>query len=88
LPLPAPPYDACQKWAERASSPLLVRFHGNDYSVLVRYANRELLLRGYVEQVVPRTPLLGPPQSACGHRYRPLPEQNSVGKGHRSGAAE
>ena len=52
LPLPVSPYDACQKWATRVSSLSLVRYRTNDYSVPVRYAHREVLVRGYVEQVV------------------------------------
>jgi hypothetical protein len=52
LPPSASAYDTCQKWATRASSLSLVRIHGNDYSVSVRYAHRELLVQGHVEQVV------------------------------------
>ena len=37
LPLPAAPYDACDKQAGRASSLSLVRYRTNDYSVPVAY---------------------------------------------------
>jgi len=33
LPLPAAPYEACEKIAARVSSLSLVRYRGNDYSV-------------------------------------------------------
>ena len=52
LPLPAVPYDACEKQAGRASSLSLVRYRTNDYSVPVAYGHRDVLVRGYVDQVV------------------------------------
>lgn len=52
LPLPAVPYDACERRSARVSSLSLVRYHGNDYSVPVAYGHREVLVRGYVETVV------------------------------------
>lgn len=52
LPLPAAPLDACQKWLTRVRSTSLVRYHLNDYSVPVRYGHRQVLVRGYVEEVV------------------------------------
>ncbi len=52
LPLPASPYDACDKWSTRVSSLSLVRYRNNDYSVPVAYGHREVLVRGYVHQVV------------------------------------
>jgi transposase len=52
LPLPATPYEACETRSARVSSLSLVRYHGNDYSVPVAYGHREVLVRGYVEEVV------------------------------------
>ena len=52
LPLPPAPYDACDKRPGRASSLSLVRYRGNDYSVPVAYGHREVLIRGYVDEVV------------------------------------
>ena len=52
LPLPQAPYDACDKRATRVSSLSLVRYRSNDYSVPVSYGHREVLVRGYVHQVV------------------------------------
>ena len=50
-PLPAP-YDACEKVATRVSSLSLVRYRLNDYSVPTIYGHREVLVRGYVHDVV------------------------------------
>src|SRR5208337_281634 len=52
LPLPATPYEACEKRAVRVSSLSLVRYRGNDYSVPTAYGHREVLVRGYVHEVV------------------------------------
>ena len=52
LPLPAAPYDACEKLGTRVSSLSLVRYRHNDYSVPVAYGHREVLVRGYVDEVV------------------------------------
>ena len=52
LPLPAAPYDACDKQASRVSSLSLVRYRTNDYSAPVAYGHRDVLVRGYVDQVV------------------------------------
>jgi transposase len=52
LPLPGAPYEACERRSARVSSLSLVRYHGNDYSVPVAYGHREVLVRGYVEEVV------------------------------------
>ena len=51
-PLPATPYDACEKQAGRVSSLSLVRYRTNDYSVPVAYGYRDVLVRGYVDRVV------------------------------------
>ena len=52
LPLPEAPYDACDKWGTRVSSLSLVRYRDNDYSVPVAYGHREVMVRGYVHEVV------------------------------------
>ncbi len=52
LPLPAVPYEACEKQASRVSSLSLVRYRTNDYSVPVAYGHRDVLVRGYVDEVV------------------------------------
>ena len=52
LPLSATPYDACDRQAGRVSSLSLVRYRTNDYSVPVAYGHRDVLLRGYVDEVV------------------------------------
>ena len=51
-PLPAMPYDACDKRAGRVSSLSLVRYRGTDYSVPTRFGHCEVLVRGYVHEVV------------------------------------
>jgi len=50
-PLPAP-YDACEKKPAQVGSLSLVRYRRNDYSVPTAYGHREVLVRGYVHQVV------------------------------------
>ena len=50
-PLPAP-YDACEKVPTRVSSLSLVRYRLNDYSVPTSYGHRDVLVRGYVHEVV------------------------------------
>ena len=52
LPLPAVAYDACEKQAGRVSSLSLVRYRTNYYAVPVAYGHRDVLVRGYVGQVV------------------------------------
>ena len=52
LPLPPAAYDACEKQAGRVSSLSLVRYRTNDYSVPVAYGYRDVLVRGYVDEVV------------------------------------
>ncbi len=52
MPLPAVPYDACEKVSTRATSISMVRYRGNDYSVPVTYAHHEVQVRGYVGEVV------------------------------------
>lgn len=50
-PLP-PPYDACEKVSTRVSSLSLVRYRLNDYSVPTSFGHREVIVRGYVHEVV------------------------------------
>ena len=50
-PLP-PPYDACEKVGTRVSSLSLVRYRLNDYSVPTSYGHRQVMVRGYVHEVV------------------------------------
>jgi hypothetical protein len=52
LPLPPAAYDACHRRPGRVSSLSLVRYKGNDYSVPVAYGYREVLIKGYVDEVV------------------------------------
>jgi transposase len=52
LSLPQSPYDACEKRTARVNSLSLVRYRGNDYSVPTAYGHREVLVRGYVHEVV------------------------------------
>ena len=52
MPLPPVAYDACEKQSGRVSSLSLVRYRTNDYSVPVAYGYRDVLVRGYVDQVV------------------------------------
>ena len=52
LPLPSVPYDACEKQAGRVSSLSLVRYKTNGYPVPVTYGHRDVLVRGYVDEVV------------------------------------
>ncbi len=52
LPLPAAPYQACEKIAGRVSSLSLVRYRSNDYSVPTQYGHRQVWVKGYVHEVV------------------------------------
>ena len=51
LKLPPVPFEACRVQATRASNLALVRFDGNDYSVPVRCAHREVVVKGDCESV-------------------------------------
>jgi len=51
LPLPAAPYEACEKITARVNSLSLVRYRANDYSVPAEYGHRQVLVRGYVDRV-------------------------------------
>ena len=52
LPLPAAPYEACEKISARVSSLSLVRYKSNDYSVPTEYGHRQVWVKGYVHEVV------------------------------------
>jgi hypothetical protein len=52
LPLPAAPYEACEKVSARVSSLSLVRYRSNDYSVPTQYGYRQVWVKGYVREVV------------------------------------
>ena len=52
LPLPATAYDAGDKQASRVSSLSLVRYKTNDYSAPVALGHRDVLVKGYVAEVV------------------------------------
>ena len=52
LPLPAAPYEACDKITAQVSSISLVRYRTNDYSVPTQYGHRQVLVKGYVHRVV------------------------------------
>jgi transposase len=47
-----PAYDACEKVGTSVSSLSLVRYRRNDYSVPTSYGHRDVLVHGYVHQVV------------------------------------
>lgn len=50
--LPAVPLEPCEKRAARVSSTALVRYRGNDYSVPTRHGFQEVMVKGFVDQVV------------------------------------
>jgi len=52
LPLPASRYEACDKRWTRATSMALVRYRTNDYSVPVQWGHHEVLVKGFVQEVV------------------------------------
>jgi transposase len=52
LPLPAAPYEACDKRSTRVTSMSLVRYRTSDYSVPVEWGHREVLVKGFVHEVV------------------------------------
>src|SRR5271156_2758335 len=52
LSLPAAPYEASDKRSTRVTSMSLVRYRTNDYSVPVEWGHREVLVKGFVHEVV------------------------------------
>lgn len=51
-PLPAVPLEPCEKRTAQVSSTLLVRYRDNDYSVPGAYGFREVVVKGFVDDVV------------------------------------
>ncbi|KQX23803.1 MULTISPECIES: IS21 family transposase [unclassified Sphingomonas] len=51
-PLPAVPLEACEKRAARVSSMSLVRYRTNDYSVPTTYGFQDVVVKGFVAEVV------------------------------------
>jgi len=52
LGLPVAPYEACDQRSTRVTSMSLVRYRTNDYSVPVEWGHREVLVKGFVHEVV------------------------------------
>jgi len=50
--LPAAPLETCEKRAARVSSTALVRYRTNDYSVPTTYGFRDVVVKGFVHEVV------------------------------------
>ena len=50
--LPAAPFEPCEVRTARVSSTALVRYRGNDYSVPTTYGFREVVVKGFVDEVV------------------------------------
>jgi transposase len=50
--LPAVPLEPCEKRAARVSSTALVRYRCNDYSVPTAYGFQDVLVKGFVDEVV------------------------------------
>jgi transposase len=50
--LPAGTFEPCEKRSARVSSTLQVRYRMNDYSVPMAYGYREIVVKGFVEEVV------------------------------------
>ena len=50
-PLPEAPFEPCDKRPAKVSSTALVRYRMNDYSVPTAYGFRDVLVKGYVDQV-------------------------------------
>jgi hypothetical protein len=50
--LPASPLEPCEKRGARVSSTALVRYRGNDYSTPTAYGFQDVMVKGFVEEVV------------------------------------
>ena len=50
--LPAVPLEPCEKRSARASSTAMVRYRSNDYSVPTAYGFRDVVVKGFVAEVV------------------------------------
>lgn len=51
-PLPAGTFEPCEKRTARVSSTSLVRYRSNDYSVPTIYGFRDVIVKGFVDEVV------------------------------------
>jgi hypothetical protein len=51
-PLPSGTFEACEKRTARVSSTSLVRYRTSDYSVPTTHGFRDVLVKGFVDQVV------------------------------------
>jgi len=51
-PLPSGPFEACEKRTARVSSTSLVRYRLSDYSVPTTYGFRNVVVKGFVDQIV------------------------------------
>ncbi len=51
MDLPPVAFEACDQRPGRVSSQALVRYRNNDYSVPVAYAHREIIVKGFVDEV-------------------------------------
>jgi hypothetical protein len=51
-PLPSGAFEACEKRAGRVSSTALVRYRGSDYSAPTTYGHRDVMVKGFVDQVI------------------------------------
>jgi len=51
-PLPTVPLEPCEKRSARVSSTALVRYRGNDYSVPTRFGFQDVVVKGFVDEVV------------------------------------
>jgi hypothetical protein len=51
-PLPSGGFEACEKRTARVSSMALVRYRMSDYSVPTTYGHRNVIVKGFVDQVV------------------------------------
>jgi hypothetical protein len=51
-PQPAVPLEPCEKRSARVSSTALVRYRGNDYSVPTRFGFQDVVVKGFVDEVV------------------------------------
>jgi transposase len=52
MAIPAAPFEPCDKQAAKVSSTSLVRYKGNDYSVPVRFGHRDVIVKGFVDEVL------------------------------------
>jgi transposase len=50
--LPAVPLEPCEKRSARVSSTGLVRYRGNDYSVPTAYGFQDVMVKGFVDEIV------------------------------------